>query len=65
MATFAISITFTCTAKNADKAAALAEQIGSYVQQEKMATEYATIDIEELDSDEVVEELDFESDEDD
>lgn len=62
MAIFAISLCFTVSAKDHDKAYEMAERIGSYVQQEDMATDYTLIDVEELDSDEVVEELDFEED---
>lgn len=62
MSTFAISIQFTCTVKDYDKAGELAERIGNYVQAEKMATDYSLIDIEQLDDDEPLEELDFEED---
>lgn len=59
MATFALSIQFTVTRKDHDKAAELAERIGNYIQAEKMATDFALIDIEMLDDDEPIEELDF------
>ena len=62
MATFAISLCFTVSSKDSDKAYELTERIGNYVVQEDMATEFSVIDVEELESDEV---LDFEDDDED
>lgn len=57
MAIYAISVTFTANVKNDDKAQELAERIGAYVQQERMAIEYAVVDIELLDEEQVEDEL--------
>lgn len=55
MATFAISLSFTTTVKDHDRAYTLAERIGNYVVQDKMATDYSVIDVELLDDDDAEE----------
>jgi len=62
MATYSASIEFVITAKNDEKAQALADRIAAYVQQEKMASDAHQLDLERLDDDEGVEELRFEED---
>ena len=62
-ATFAISISFTCEAKDHDKAYELADRISAYVVADKMASEASVIDVELLDDGESdPDELDFGSD---
>jgi hypothetical protein len=51
-ATFAISLTFTATAKDSDKAHELAERIGDSVVDDKLAKEYTIIDVEQTEGDE-------------
>jgi hypothetical protein len=63
MATFAISISFTVTAKDHEKAYSLAERIGEYVVQENMASDQTLIDVELLEDEEADEDLDFGDDE--
>lgn len=65
MATFCISIAFTTTVKDHDKAYALADRISNYVVAEKMAKEGAIIDVELLDDDDgdTMEDLNFGDDE--
>lgn len=60
---FAISLSFETTAKDYDKAYELAERIGAYVTQERMAADFSVIDVELLDDGEGEEDLDFEEDE--
>jgi len=62
MATYSASIEFVISAKNDEKAQALADRIAAYVQQEKMASDAHHLDLERLDDDEAVEELRFEED---
>lgn len=66
MPTYGISLTFTSKAKNDDKAQELAERIGAYVQQEKMASTYSVVDVELLEEDEDADDgddlIDFEDD---
>jgi hypothetical protein len=50
-ATFAISLTFTATAKDSDKAHELAEKIGDSVVDDKFAKEYTVIDVEQTEGD--------------
>ena len=62
MATFSIAVSFTTKVKDHDKANALADRIGNYVVQDKMASDYTVIDVELLDDDEAAEELGFNED---
>lgn len=50
-ATFAISLTFTATAKDSDKAHELAEKIGEIVVGERAAKEFTVIDVEQVEGD--------------